>query len=210
VLEIPAHGAGFRQPFTGPVFVWLLRLAVLQTLTIMEILSPADRLYATPAKPVIEAPTLKIQALRDAEGPASKLYDAADQFGNAPRELALAMNPTGTSEALAHQAANFAHSARDLGLTQAQIQKLAAVGRTAMASPVSEEQDRTNQLQGIKALREQYGDTFDEAFADARKAAQRDPRIAGFLNRGGIGNRPEVLALFAELGAQQRRAGRLK
>ena len=176
----------------------------------MENLSPAERMYATPQKPVIEAPTFEIQALRDAEGPASKLYDAADQFGQAPRELALAMNPTGTAEALAHQAANFAHSARDLGLTQTQIEKLAAIGRTAVAAPVSDAQDRTNQLQGIAALRAQYQDKFDQAFSDARKAAQRDPRIAGFLNRGGIGNQPEVLMLFAEIGADQRRKGRLK
>ena len=38
----------------------------------MENLSAAERMYAAPQKPVIEAPTFEIQALRDAEGPASK------------------------------------------------------------------------------------------------------------------------------------------
>jgi len=32
----------------------------------------AERMYATPQKPTIDAPTAEIQTLRDAEGPASK------------------------------------------------------------------------------------------------------------------------------------------
>ena len=171
----------------------------------------AERMYATPQKPTIDAPTFEIADLRASDGPAALLYSADKQFGNAPRALAEAVNVSGTEAALAHQAANFSHAAQDMGMTQAQIEKLAAFARSATAAgPMTEEQQRTAELQSVKQLRDQYGPKFDEAFSAARRLAQRDPRVKGFLDYGGIGSRPEVVQMFAELGLAQARRGRLK
>ena len=171
----------------------------------------AERMYATPQRPAIEAPTFEIADLRASDGPAALMYSADKQFGNAPRALAEAVNVKGTEATLAQQAANFSFAAKDMGMSQAQIEKLAAIARSATANgPMTAEALRTAELQSVKQLRDQYGKDFDAAFSAARALAQRDPRVKAFLDYGGIGSRPEVVQMFAELGIAQRRAGRLK
>jgi len=170
----------------------------------------AERLYATPAKPELgEAPTLELAELRHAsESPASKLY--ATQASNATRELAVAVNPSGTESVLSQAALEFSQAAVDMGMSEGQINRLAALARTATANPMTADQQRAAELDSIKGLRDQYGKDFDKAFAAARQLAQRDPRVKAWLDRSGIGSSRDAVLIFAELGVAQRRANRLK
>jgi len=171
----------------------------------------AERLYAPAAKPTLsQAPTLELAELRHAsEGPASKLY-GPEQFGRAPRELAEAVNVAGTEAVLSQAALEFSQAAVDMHMSEAQVSKLAAMARTATANPMTADQQRTAELGSIKALRDQYGQGFDAAFAAARQLAQRDPRVKAWLDRSGVGSTRDAVLMFAELGLAESRRGRLK
>ena len=170
----------------------------------------AERMYATPQKPELsQAPTVELAELRHAsETPATKLY--ATQASNATRELAVAVNPSGTESVLGQAALEFSQAAVDMGMTEQQVSRLAALARTATANPMTADQQRTAELDSIKALRDHYGPDFDSAFSSARALAQRDPRVKAWLDRSGIGSSRDAVLMFAELGIAQRRAGRLK
>ena len=172
--------------------------------------SLADRFYPKATKAELgEAPTLELAELRHAtESPASKLY--ATQASSATRELALAVNPSGTESVLGQAALEFSQAAVDMGMTEQQVSRLAALARTATANPMTADQQRTAELDSIKALRDQYGPDFDAAFSAARALAQRDPRVKQWLDRSGLGSSRDAVLMFAEAGLAQARLNRLK
>lgn len=50
----------------------------------------------------------------------------------------------------------------------------------------------------------------DDALADARRLVGRDPRLARFIERQGLGNDAEAIALMARTARSQRNQGKLK
>ena len=85
----------------------------------------AAKLYPEPvARPIARAPNAEVQALRDAE-PARAIYRDDMQMGSAPRELALAVTPDLSRDALQGQASIIASIMTDIGFSRDDVSQLA-------------------------------------------------------------------------------------
>ena len=171
----------------------------------------ARSLYPEPAPPIkATAPTHEIAALRAAD-PARSFYTDTSTIGpHVVREMALAANPLGTDKAREQQAVEFASAAVDLGLTSGDVSQLAAFARGFRSTPPTDEQRAAFQRTAVAEMRDRYGADFDQVFADARQLAQRDHRMATYLNNSGLGDHPFLIGRFAELGRSARARGQLK
>jgi hypothetical protein len=98
-------------------------------------------------------------------------------------------------------------TAKDLGLTQSQAQKLAdlAMKRTTAAQAQQAEvleKARTEWADATKADKEFGGDALDANLSLARKALDTfgTPELKALLNESGLGNHPEVIRVFVRAG----------
>ena len=170
----------------------------------------AEGLYPAPAaRAVDQAPTAEIRELR-ASQPARALYADADQLGQGPHELAVAIDPTANDDTLTARASSLASVAVDTGLSRDDIAQLAAFARQYASSPPSEAEQAAHARTAVLALRETYGARFSEAMEAARALSQRDHRFAALLNASKLGNHPWLIGRMAELGLAARARGELK
>lgn len=173
----------------------------------------AAALYPEPKpRPVDVPPNAEIAALREAE-PARQLYRDEDQFGpngGAVRELALAVNPRGTATELESQQASLAAVLTDLGLGRDDVSQLASFAEANARKPLTPEEIAAHQRTTVKELRQELGEGFDDAMADAQKLVKRDPRLFEFLGVTGLGSNPWVVRRLVELGQTARARGQLK
>lgn len=98
-------------------------------------------------------------------------------------------------------------TAKELGLTQSQAQKMAdlALKRTEAAQTQQAElltQARTEWAETAKSDSEFGGDTLSENLGIARKALDTfgTPELKALLNESGLGNHPEVIRVFYRAG----------
>lgn len=96
---------------------------------------------------------------------------------------------------------------RDLGLDARGLQELLTRGAQVRALEMTPERA---QAAAAALLQREFGDAHEQALADARKLANRDPRVAQLLRSSNLGNDPETILQFARLAVRQRAAGRLK
>ena len=174
----------------------------------------ASILYpAAPPKPVDEAPNAEVAALRAAD-PARAMYRPEDQFGpngGVLRDLALAVNPSASADALQRQRVALGAVMTDIGMDRGDVGKLAAFAAQYTAKPPTADEKAAHERTVIKELRAQYGDAaFAGVLEDAKKLVARDPRLAGFLDKTGLGSHPWVISRIAELARTERGRGRLK
>ncbi|MBR0568368.1 hypothetical protein J5J83_19780 [Azoarcus sp. L1K30] len=98
-------------------------------------------------------------------------------------------------------------TAKDLGLTQAQAQKLAdlAAKRTAAANTQQQEmiaKARTEWADQARADSEFGGEALESNLATAKKALDTfgSPELKALLNESGLGNHPEIIRAFYRAG----------
>ena len=171
----------------------------------------AAKLYPEPKAPARDvAPTAEIAALRASE-PARGLYSDAKQMGDAPRAMALAVDPSATASELEVVSASWASVATDLGFSRDDLTTLARFAAENQAKPPTSDELRQHALTSVQELRQQYGDAaFDEALAGAKALAQRDPRLCEFLDKSGLASNPWVVSRMAELARTARNRATLK
>ena len=173
----------------------------------------AKALYPEPPPRAVDrAPNSAVAAVRAAD-PARKMYNPADQLGpngGAARELALALNPRGTTAQLETAQTQWATVAADIGANRTDVSNWASFAAAFAAKPPTEAETAAFHRTAVKELRETYGPDFDQALTDARAITARDPRLKAMLDRTGLGNHPSVILRFAELGRAARAKGQLK
>jgi hypothetical protein len=148
----------------------------------------ADSLYGAPAARMVDQVlTPEIAALRESQ-PARALYADADQLGQGPRELAVAIDPMADEATITSRASSLASVAVDTGMTRDDVAQLAAFARQYASSPPSDEEQAAHARTAVLALRETYGPRFDDAMQAARGLAQRDHRFAALLDKSRLGN----------------------
>lgn len=71
-------------------------------------------------------------------------------------------------------------------------------GRVAQSTQQQQQQSE----QAIAALKQQYGPDFNIRVAAAQRAIQRfgSPELVGYLEKSGLGNNPELIKLFSNVG----------
>jgi hypothetical protein len=175
--------------------------------------APAAVMYESgPELRPMAPPNGEVAALR-ANRPASDvLYPAHKQFNqDMLRELALAVTPDSDAKVLEQQKVEIGYLASDMGMRSADVQMLVALVKDAIANPVTAEESAKQGRKAQAELRDRYGDAgYAKAAADAKALAMRDPRFAGLVKRYGLNNHPELVLRLADLGREQRAAGRLK
>ena len=172
----------------------------------------AATLYPDAAPPSkATASTPEVAALRSSD-PARQFYSDASNLGeHNVRELALAINPTGTVEVVAQRGAELAATMADLGMNGDDVARLARLALQFRTKPPSAVEVDGFHRTAFKELRETYGDkNFDQALSDARGLARRDPRLSALLNSSGMGDHPWLVSRLAELGRTARQRGQLK
>jgi hypothetical protein len=157
------------------------------------------------AKPVDEAPNATVKALRDSE-PERAFYRDDQQLGNAPVELARAIAPFASTEVLEANASRLASVMTDVGMSRDDISQLASFAAQAKANPPTHKENAERRRTAMRDLRATYGDSAGDALAAAAQLAQRDPRLARFLDASGLGDHPWVIARMAELARTERNA----
>ena len=101
--------------------------------------------------------------------------------------------------------------ARDVGASPQQVAELKDVlGRELANGLPSAEMREAWAAESVAAMQRKYGAELPELLADANKMIARDPRLAAWLDRSGMGNRVEYVERAIELAKQQRMRGRLK
>jgi len=103
-----------------------------------------------------------------------------------------------------------ANIATDLGMSVDDVRTMRTVGQVCNANPPSDETRIQWREQAVQSLNETYGNGAAQAYRDAIKFAQRDPRVVKVLNEGGRGDHPDTVLLFAKLARQAKTAGKLK
>ena len=174
----------------------------------------AAALYPEPvAKPIDVPPNAVIAALRASEGrgPAA-LYRDDMQMGNAPRELALAIDPALPADAIEGQASIVASICMDLGFNSDDVSRLASEAATYAKNKPSDVELAAHARTALQSLRETYytDQAFDEALKGAKALATRDLRMKKFLAETGLGSSPWVVSRFAELSRTARNAQTLR
>lgn len=174
-----------------------------------EPLTPAQRLYGsdTPsAAAPIDVPG-NIQTLRDSTptSPAEKLY------GSTPHPAALQLvktsNPLQTPAEQTALALEISRMGKDMGLDDADLGEL--INRAPLARQVAPEKVNQQHAEAMRLLRDAFGSKADQALADAKRLASRDPRMATLLTQTGLGNDPQTVLLLARKAQTQRGMGRL-
>jgi hypothetical protein len=170
----------------------------------------ASKLYPEPAeKPVDEPPNATVRALRESE-PERAFYRDDQQMGTAPVELAKAIAPLAPPEVIEANASRLASVCTDLGMGRDDVSQLASFAAAYQADPPTAEQVAEHRRAAMRALRETYGAAAGDALAGAAALAQRDPRLAKFLDASGLGDHPWVIGRMAELARTERNARTLK
>lgn len=97
--------------------------------------------------------------------------------------------------------------AKELGLTQAQAQKIADLGAEQSQQFAKRQQEQFTKaneewINATRTDKEIGGDKLQETLATAKKAldAFGTPELTELLNGSGFGNHPEVIRLFAKIG----------
>lgn len=168
--------------------------------------APADT--PTPAPSADQAPASEpAKADAPADGEQSKEGDkAADKPAGAPEKYEAFTLPEGTkiSDELN---GDLAATAKELGLTQEQAQKLADLAakhggnqQTAMADAV--QKARAEWAQSSTSDKEFGGEKLSENLAVAKKAMDQfgTPELKTLLNESGLGNHPEIIRAFYRAG----------
>ena len=164
----------------------------------------AERIYPPAAKRFVDsnAPPA-VQQIRKDDGPARQMYRDLDQFGKgggSARDLAIAMNNTGTDEAIASTATVIAAMATDMGLTREDISQFAAYTEQLAHKPYTAEEKVAAQRTIVAELRREYGARFSDAWETGKALAALDPRFKTMLDKTGLGDHPAVVKRFTELG----------
>lgn len=156
-------------------------------------------------EPLAEDLPPEVKALRDAE-PARQVYDDRTQYGAAKIGEALAdLGIEGQAADLAHR--EWAGVFADAGLN---AEDAAHVVRVALMDEPDAAEMEAWPTQAEAALRENYGDDWKSALADARMLVGRDPRLKAYLNRTGLGNHPDVVRIAARQARTLIANGKLK
>ena len=166
----------------------------------------AATLYPTaPAVPIDKPPTPAVAELRKEEGRgAGALYADADQLGDAPQGLALALDPTLSPEAAAGHASTLASVMTDIGLGRDDVAQLSSFTTAYANNRPTDAERQAHERSAVSSLRDIYGERTSEVLADARALAQRDPRVTQFLNQTGLGSHPWVVLRLAEVSQSAR------
>jgi hypothetical protein len=113
------------------------------------------------------------------------------------------------SQRKAH-AAEFSRMASDLGMDRDDMQTLISRGRAPEVVNMTPEQAKENQGRALAMLHAEFGNQAEQALADARALAGRDPRVARALENSKLGNDPDTVLRFARMARRLRAQGRLK
>lgn len=175
----------------------------------------AASLYPEPvAKPIDQAPNEAIRQLRASEGRGpGALYRDDLQMGDAPRKLALAVDPTLAADAIEGQASIVASILTDIGMNRDDIERMAVEAGKFTKNRPTEAEMAANVRTAMQSLREEnHGnpEAFDEALKGAKALAQRDPRLSKFLHQTGLGSHPWVVTTMARLAQTERNAKTLR
>jgi hypothetical protein len=174
----------------------------------------ADSLYPPPKPPFRDpAPNAQVRAVREADG-ARELYEDAKAFGKQggiARELVIALHPGAALPQIEQTTAELSSIALDVGLDGNDLSKIAAWSRAYQIEPPTEAAQQAHRRTAQRELRERFGDAgYDDAMSAARALISRDPRLLQLVTEAGLGNRPELLLRFAELGLAARAKGQIK
>lgn len=169
----------------------------------------AETLYAKPEAVELQIPD-NIAELRKGDD-LRGMYPPEKQFADVINERAFVgdseeVGPS-TQAALVKEVANIA---ADLGMSAADVRTMRTVGQVCNATPPSDETRIQWREQAVQRLNEAYGNDAAQAYRDAIKFAQRDPRMVKALNENGRGDHPDTVLLFAKLARQAKTAGKLK
>lgn len=179
----------------------------------MTFLTPQDAGSPAPttaaAAPGVSVPS-NIEALRASTPPtrAEKLYDAAPP---APLAQFVEANsdPTAPRASVQAVALEITAMAKDCGLDDGEL--AAMMNRAPAAQKLAPDEAQRAQRKAMDLLRAEHGpEGADKALAEAKRLIARDPRMANFMQRSGLGNDPETVALFARKARTQRGMGRLR
>ncbi|MBX9629563.1 MAG: hypothetical protein K2X67_03495 [Burkholderiales bacterium] len=151
----------------------------------------------------VPAEIRELRAQRSKE-PASALFGGSE-FGDELFEATLTDTsvPTETRRAVADE---FARMSGDLSMTSNEVAEVASV----LNAPIADE--RTQSRWGRQAeemLKVQYGDSWEQRLADAKKLLHRDPRVARIVEQRQIGNHPKLVLMLCDLARRERLKGRL-
>ena len=174
----------------------------------------ADALYGQKDEPLpeLEVPPA-VKDLRK-DDTARLFYSAEKQFANVLNERTLFAEESAAEQvapelrgAVVKEVANMA---ADLGMSVGDINTLRTVAQVCDVTPPNDETRIQWREQAVQRLNETYGEGAAQAYRDAIKFAQRDPRWVKALNENGRGDHPDSVLLFAKLARQAKVAGRLK
>lgn len=107
-------------------------------------------------------------------------------------------------------AVEFSRMASDLGMDRDDMQTLISRGRAPEVANMTPEQAKENQGRALALLHAEFGNQAEQALADARALAGRDPRVARALENSKLGNDPDTVLRFARMARRLRAQGRLK
>lgn len=151
-----------------------------------------------------------IKALRDADQ-GRKLYGAQGAYsGTLPADVLTGVESTdeGTKSAAV---AVWNEIFYDLGVDVQDVNQFVLLAKQTRANPPDAKTIAEWQTEANRRLKERYGDSAGKALSAAKGLVFRDPRVAGMLDRTGIGNHPDVVLRFARLAqgqtAKQRSGG---
>lgn len=154
-----------------------------------------DRLYA---KPEIEFDVPdEIKALRDT--PERRMYSDA-----ARPEISNAITDDVSPETKAAIARELTSMADDVGLTADDISSLTTAARRMVQEPPTAEQVTSMQGDAITALNNAFGANAKAAHAATVALVGRDPRVARYLARTGLGNDAAVVLRLAHIAMGKR------
>jgi len=169
----------------------------------------AAALYPEPEAVDIPIPD-NIAELRKADD-LRGMYDPAKTFGDVINERAFGWEndsvPPAQRAAVLTELANMA---ADLGMSHSDVRTLRTVGDVCNANPPSDETRLQWREEAVQRLNETYGKDAHQAYRDAVRFAQRDPRVVKILNEGGRGDHPDAVLMLARLARQARMQGKLK
>jgi hypothetical protein len=181
----------------------------------------ADLLYGKPAEP--KTPQAQpgdplfvpshIKAARDA---LRKSDPAASMFGNSTPDLDITDlltddNPSANTDQLVAMSKEVSTVLTgDLGLGVLEAKEGMNLMRQVNREPPTAQKRGEWAREGEARLQAKYGADWREVANWARRVATHDPRVAASLNRHGLGDHPDVIMKFAELGVRARSQGKLR
>lgn len=158
------------------------------------------------ADPVAIAPIPEaVQALRDTDS-ARRLYSPQKTYAEAlPLDMIQDEAPDNIKAA---SIAELREIAADTGASPQDVIALRSIGSNLPKS-TSPEQRAVLHEEAVELLNAEFGQSAAQAFKDAARLVNRDPRLAAIF-KDGLGDQPKAVLIMARLARQARAAGKLK